>query len=39
MDGVQKIAHQTIGKILPQLSAQQRRDLVQQWSKRWDRRP
>ena len=39
MDGVQKIAHQTIGKILPQIPAPQRHDLVEQWSKRWDRRP
>jgi uncharacterized membrane protein len=39
MDGVQKIAHQTIGKILPQIPAAQRHDLVEQWSKRWDRRP
>ena len=39
MDEVQKIAHSTIGKILPQLSAKQRHDLVEQWSKRWSRRP
>ncbi|HVY99811.1 MAG TPA: periplasmic heavy metal sensor [Dongiaceae bacterium] len=37
MDGIQKIAHQTIGRILPQISAKQRHDLVEQWSKRWDR--
>jgi uncharacterized membrane protein len=37
MDGIQKNAHETIGKILPQLSAKQRHDLVDQWSKRWNR--
>jgi len=37
MGGMQKVAHQTIGKILPQLSAKQRHDLVEQWAKRWDR--
>ena len=35
MDGMQKIAHQTIGKILPQIPAKQRHELVEQWSKRW----
>ncbi|MES1153035.1 MAG: periplasmic heavy metal sensor, partial [Dongia sp.] len=37
MDGIQKVAHETISKILPQLPARQRHDLVEQWSKRWDR--
>jgi uncharacterized membrane protein len=37
MDGMQASAHQTIGKILPQLSAKQRHDLVEAWSKRWNR--
>jgi len=37
MDGMQKSAHDTIGKILPQLSAKQRHDLVEAWSKRWNR--
>jgi uncharacterized membrane protein len=37
MDGIQKVAHETISKILPQLPAKQRHDLVEQWSKRWDR--
>ena len=39
MDGIQKSAHETIGKILPQLSAKQRHELVEQWSKRWGRKP
>jgi hypothetical protein len=38
MDGVQKIAHQTIGKILPQIPAKQRHELVEQWAKRWGRK-
>ncbi len=37
MDGMQKSAHDTIGKILPQLSATQRHDLVEAWAKRWNR--
>jgi uncharacterized membrane protein len=37
LNGVQKIAHQTIGEILPQIPADQRHKLVEQWEKRWDR--
>jgi uncharacterized membrane protein len=35
MDGVQKIAHETISEILPQIPAKERKDLVDKWSKRW----
>lgn len=39
MDGIQKSAHDTISRILPQIPAKQRHDLVEQWSKRWNRKP
>ena len=29
------IAHQTIREILPQIPAEQRKQLVEKWSKRW----
>ncbi|HEY4163736.1 MAG TPA: periplasmic heavy metal sensor [Dongiaceae bacterium] len=35
MDGVQKIAHETISAILPQIPAKERKDLVDKWAKRW----
>jgi uncharacterized membrane protein len=38
MDGIQKVAHETISKILPQIPAAQRHELVEQWAKRWDRK-
>jgi len=35
MDGMGTIAHQTIREILPQIPADQRKVLVEKWSKRW----
>jgi uncharacterized membrane protein len=35
MDGMGATAHQTIREILPQISAEQRKQLVETWSKRW----
>jgi uncharacterized membrane protein len=35
MDGVQKVAHETINAILPQIPAKERKDLVDKWEKRW----
>ena len=35
MDGMGAIAHQTISEILPKIPAEQRRVLVEKWSKRW----
>jgi uncharacterized membrane protein len=35
MDGMQKIAHDTIRDILPQIPAKERQHLVEQWSRRW----
>ena len=35
MAGMGAIAHQTIREILPQIPAEQRRQLVDKWSKRW----
>jgi uncharacterized membrane protein len=35
MDGMGAIAHQTIREILPQVPAEQRKQLVEKWSKRW----
>jgi uncharacterized membrane protein len=35
MDGMGAIAHQTIREILPQIPAEQRKQLVDKWSKRW----
>jgi hypothetical protein len=35
MDGMGAIAHQTIREILPQVPAEQRKQLVERWSKRW----
>ena len=35
MSGMGAIAHQTIREILPQIPAEQRKILVEKWSKRW----
>lgn len=35
MGGMGAIAHQTIREILPQIPAEQRKQLVEKWSKRW----
>ena len=35
MSGMGTIAHQTIREILPQIPAEQRKQLVDKWSKRW----
>ena len=35
MGGMGTIAHQTIREILPQIPAEQRKQLVEKWSKRW----
>jgi uncharacterized membrane protein len=35
MAGMGAIAHQTIREILPQIPAEQRKQLVEKWSKRW----
>ena len=35
MSGMGAIAHQTIREILPQVPAEQRKILVEKWSKRW----
>jgi uncharacterized membrane protein len=35
MDGMGTLAHQTIGEILPQIPAEQRKVLVDKWAKRW----
>ena len=35
MSGMGAIAHQTIREILPQIPAEQRKQLVDKWSKRW----
>jgi len=35
MAGMGAIAHQTIREILPQIPAEQRKVLVEKWSKRW----
>jgi uncharacterized membrane protein len=35
MDGMGAIAHQTIREVLPQIPAEQRKQLVEKWSKRW----
>jgi len=35
MNGMGTLAHQTIGEILPQIPAAQRKVLVDKWSKRW----
>ena len=35
MGGMGAIAHQTIREILPQIPAEQRKQLVDKWSKRW----
>ncbi len=35
MSGMGSIAHQTIREILPQIPAEQRKKLVEKWSKRW----
>jgi uncharacterized membrane protein len=35
MSGMGAIAHQTIREILPQIPAEQRKQLVEKWSKRW----
>jgi len=35
MEGMGAIAHQTIREILPQIPAEQRKQLVEKWSKRW----
>jgi len=35
MEGMGGIAHQTIREILPQVPAEQRKQLVDNWSKRW----
>ncbi|WP_395016641.1 periplasmic heavy metal sensor [Dongia sp.] len=35
MSGMGSIAHQTIREILPQIPAEQRKQLVEKWSKRW----
>jgi uncharacterized membrane protein len=35
MAGMGSIAHQTIREILPQIPAEQRKQLVEKWSKRW----
>jgi uncharacterized membrane protein len=37
MAGMGAIAHQTIREILPQIPAEQRKQLVEKWSKRWGR--
>lgn len=39
MDGMGAIAHQTIREILPQIPAEQRKQLVERWSKRWGKGP
>lgn len=39
MAGMGAIAHQTIREILPQIPAEQRKQLVEKWSKRWGKRP
>jgi Spy/CpxP family protein refolding chaperone len=39
MDGMGAIAHQTIREILPQVPAEQRKQLVDKWSKRWGKGP
>jgi uncharacterized membrane protein len=35
MDGMGAIAHQTIREVLPQIPAEQRKQLVEKWAKRW----
>jgi len=35
MSGMGAIAHQTIREILPQIPAEQRKQLAEKWSKRW----
>jgi uncharacterized membrane protein len=35
MDGMGALAHQTIREILPQIPAEQRKQLVDKWAKRW----
>lgn len=35
MSGMGSIAHQTIREVLPQIPAEQRKKLVEKWSKRW----
>jgi len=39
MSGMGAIAHQTIRDILPQIPAEQRKALVDKWSKRWGKGP
>ena len=39
MGGMGAIAHQTIREILPQVPAEQRKQLVEKWSKRWGKGP
>jgi len=39
MSGMGAIAHQTIREILPQIPAEQRKQLVDKWSKRWGKGP
>ena len=38
-DGMGAAAHQTVREILPQISAEQRKQLVSTWSKRWSKGP
>jgi hypothetical protein len=39
MAGMGAIAHQTIREILPQIPAEQRKKLIENWSKRWGKGP
>jgi Spy/CpxP family protein refolding chaperone len=39
MSGMGAIAHQTIREILPKIPAEQRKQLVEKWSKRWGKGP
>jgi uncharacterized membrane protein len=39
MEGMGAIAHQTIREIMPQIPAEQRKKLVDSWSKRWGKGP
>lgn len=39
MDGMGAIAHQTIREILPQIPADKRKQLVENWGKRWGKGP
>jgi uncharacterized membrane protein len=39
LEGMGAIAHQTIREILPQVPAEQRKQLVDKWSKRWGKGP